>query len=54
MTYKEQMAEWIEQHPEATIEQAWQAGYECSTNAWCHGKVSMMEQCRELMKQILS
>jgi hypothetical protein len=35
MTYKEQMAEWIAKHTEATIEEAWLEGYwQCSRN-WC-------------------
>lgn len=54
MNYKEQMTEWIEKHPEATIQEAWEAGYMFSTDAWCHGKVSLMAECRELINQILS
>lgn len=53
MNYKEQMAEWIAKHPNATIEEAYQAGYEQSNINWCRGKVSLMEQCRDLMKQII-
>ena len=35
MIYKEQMEKWIQQHPNATIEEAWMAGYwQCSDN-WC-------------------
>lgn len=35
MNYKEQMKEWLSKHPDATIEEAWEAGYfQCSVN-WC-------------------
>lgn len=53
MSMNEQRAEWIAKHPKATIEEAWQAGYNCSTNNWCHGKVSLMEECRKLLKQLI-
>ena len=35
MTYKEQMADWIEKNPEATIQEAWEAGYLQSCTNWC-------------------
>lgn len=35
MGFKEQMAEWIAKHPEATIEEAWQNGYLTCTTNWC-------------------
>lgn len=53
MSYKEQMAEWIARHPKATIEEAWQAGYLQSNTNWCRGKVDIMQQCRELMRQLI-
>ena len=53
MNYKQQMAEWIAKHPEATVEQAWMAGYNCSTEAWCHGKREKMERVCELIKDII-
>ena len=34
MTYKEQMRIWLDKHPNATIEEAWEAGYLTSTNNW--------------------
>lgn len=35
MTYKEQMKKWLEKHPNATLEQAYEAGYWQSTDNWC-------------------
>lgn len=51
--YKEQMADWIAKHPEATIEEAWESGYNCSTEAWCRGKREKMERVCELIKDII-
>ncbi len=34
MNYKEQMQQWLEKHPNATIEEAWEAGYLQSTDNW--------------------
>lgn len=35
MGYREQLKDWINKHPDATLEEAWEAGYlQCSTN-WC-------------------
>lgn len=53
MNYKEQMQDWLKNHPDATVEQAYEAGYKNSTLNWCHGKVALFEKCRELMKQII-
>lgn len=50
---KEKMAEWISKHPDATVEEAWTAGYFCSTDAWCHGKREKMDKVCELMKEII-
>ena len=38
MGFKEQMAEWIAKHPEATLEEAWEAGYWQSCDNWCNRK----------------
>lgn len=53
MSYKEQMQEWLKKHPNATVEEAWVAGYNTCTDNWCHGKVALFEKCRELLKQII-
>ena len=53
MNKKEMMQKWISENPNVTIEDAWSAGYDCSTNAWCHGKVDMLVKIRELIKQII-
>lgn len=53
MNKKEMMQKWISENPNATIEDAWNAGYDCSTDAWCHGKVDMLDKIRELIKQII-
>lgn len=47
------MQKWISDNPDATIEDAWSAGYDCSTDAWCRGKVDVMIKMRELIKQLL-
>jgi len=53
MSYKEQMSEWLSKHPNATVEDAWQAGYFQSNENWCKGKVELMEKAVEIMKQII-
>ena len=53
MGYKEQMSEWIAKHPEATLEEAFEAGWFACSEAWCHGKREKMEQVCELMKEII-
>ena len=53
MGFKEQMAEWIAKHPEATLEEAFMAGWFACTDAWCHGKREKMEQVCEFMKEII-
>ena len=35
MTYKQQMQQWLRLHPNATAEEAWEAGYLTSTSNWC-------------------
>jgi hypothetical protein len=53
MNYKDQMKEWLKKHPNATVEEAWEAGYNTCTDNWCHGKVALFEKCREMLKQII-
>ena len=52
MNYKEQMREWLSEHPEATVEQAFEAGYMTSNSNWCRGKVELMKKCMEILKQL--
>ena len=54
MGYKDQLKEWLQKHPDATAEDAIEAGYMISTDNWCHGKVELMDKCVELMKQIIN
>lgn len=35
MSYHEQRDRWIRAHPEATVEEAWNAVYMTSTENWC-------------------
>lgn len=53
MNYKDQMKKWLAEHPDATAEQIWEAGYHQCTENWLHGKVELMEKCMNLMKQII-
>lgn len=53
MNYKEQMQVWLKSHPNATLEEAYEAGYMTCTNNWCHGKVALFEKCREMLKLII-
>lgn len=54
MSYKEQMEAWLKDNPDATVEQAWEAGYDTCTMNWLHGKREKLERFFELMKEILS
>lgn len=36
MTFKEQCKEWVKDHPKATLEDAWEAGYLTSNFNWCN------------------
>lgn len=36
MNYKEQMTDWLAKHPDATLSEAWEAGYLTSTDNWCN------------------
>lgn len=38
MSYMEQCKEWVAKHPDATIEEAWTAGYLQCTDNWCKGE----------------
>ena len=54
MGHKEQLQEWLDKHPDATMEDAFTAGWMLCTEAWCQGKREKMEQLRELLKDILA
>jgi hypothetical protein len=51
---KEKMEIWLQENPDATLEEAFQAGWMLCTEAWCHGKREKMEHVCELLKDILS
>lgn len=53
MGFKEKMAEWIAKHPEATLEEAFVAGWFACSEAWCHGKREKLEECITLMREII-
>ena len=53
MNYKEQMSEWLGRHHDATLEEAFEAGWYLCTDAWCHGKREKMEQVRNLINDII-
>ena len=53
MNYREQMKDWLQKHPQATVEEAWEAGYMQSNSNWCHGKRELMENVIEEMKEII-
>ena len=38
MSYKDDMRKWVEEHPSATIEEAYNAGYLQCVENWCKGK----------------
>lgn len=35
MSYKDQKHEWLKKHPKATADEAYEAGYQQSTDNWC-------------------
>lgn len=37
MSYKQEKEKWLEAHPNATLSEAYEAGYEQSTYNWCNG-----------------
>ena len=53
MGFKEKMAEWIAKHPQATLEEAFEAGWFACSEAWCHGKREKLEECITLMREII-
>ena len=53
MNYREQMKDWLQKHPQATVEEAWEAGYMQSNSNWFHGKRELMENVIEEMKEII-
>lgn len=53
MNYKQQMKDWMQKHHNATVEDAWEAGWLMCTQAWCHGKREKMEKVIEMMKDII-
>ena len=53
MNYKKQLQEWLQGHPDATLEDAFTAGWMLCTDSWCRGKREKMESVCELMKEII-
>jgi hypothetical protein len=53
MSYKEQMNDWLSKHPDATPEEAYEAGWLACTEAWCHGKREKLEKLVQLMNDII-
>lgn len=53
MSYKEQMKDWLSKHPDATPEEAYEAGWLACTDAWCHGKREKLEKLVQLMNDII-
>lgn len=49
----EEMEKWLAGNPNATLREAFMAGWYGCTDAWCHGKRAQMEQVKELIKEIL-
>lgn len=38
MSYLDDKRAWLEKHQDATLEEAWEAGYLQCTDNWCKGK----------------
>lgn len=50
MSYHEQRKRWIRDHPKATIEDAWNAGYfQCSDN-WCNKETFKKNKRNEICR----
>ena len=47
------MGKWLKENPNATLREAFEAGWYGCTEAWCHGKREKMESCIELMTDII-
>ena len=54
MNYKEQMTEWIEKHPEATIQEAWEAGYLICCSNWCNRKRQVYTYLYKIVQSLIS
>ena len=48
------MEKWLMEHPEATLREAFEAGWLGCTDAWCRGKRERYEQLIEDLKQIIA
>lgn len=53
MNWEKEFERWLKENPNATLKDAFRAGWMKCSNAWCHGKREQMETCIELMKQII-
>lgn len=53
MSYKEQMKAWLSKHPDATPEEAYEAGYMQSNVNWCQGKMEYLAKLKELVTKII-
>lgn len=51
---KEIMDKWLSENPNATLREAFEAGWYGCTDAWCHHKREKMEQVCELIKEVIS
>lgn len=49
----ERMKQWIADHPDASVADAFKAGWFACTEAWCHGKREKMDQVAVLMREII-
>ena len=50
---KKSLERWLDGHPDATVEEAFVAGWMLCTEAWCHGKREKMERVCEMIKEII-
>lgn len=50
---KEKMEKWLREHPDATLREAFEAGWYNCTEAWCRGKREKMEQVCEMIREII-
>lgn len=48
------MKRWLQEHPNATLREAFESGWMACTEAWCRGKREKMEQICEMMKELIS
>ena len=47
------MEKWLQEHPNATVAEAFKAGWFACTDTWCHGKREKMEQLSDMINEIL-